>query len=233
MIYVVSDIHGKYDKYMELLEKIKLSADDTLYVLGDVVDRGEKPIEILHDMMKRPNVFPLIGNHDYVAALVLKRLSCEITEESISALDNDTLDILYDWLKDGGETTLDGFLKLSPIERQKVLDYLGEFELYAEVAAGGNEYLLVHGGLGNYSHEKGLCEYNLDELLTFRTDYSKPLFSGNKYLVTGHTPTQKIPENLNPGKIYRANNHIAIDCGAVFGGSLAAICLDTGEEFYV
>ena len=35
------------------------------------------------------------------------------------------------------------------------------------------------------------------------------------------------------GYIYRKNNHIAIDCGACFpGGRLAAICLDTGEEFY-
>ena len=30
----------------------------------------------------------------------------------------------------------------------------------------------------------------------------------------------------------RPNNHIAIDCGCAFGGPLAAIRLDTGEEFY-
>ena len=33
--------------------------------------------------------------------------------------------------------------------------------------------------------------------------------------------------------MYRKNNHIDIDCGAYLpGGRLAAICLDTGEEFY-
>lgn len=42
-----------------------------------------------------------------------------------------------------------------------------------------------------------------------------------------------IEGNPNPGFIYRYNNHIAIDCGAYYpGGRLAAICLDTGEEFY-
>ena len=54
------------------------------------------------------------------------------------------------------------------------------------------------------------------------------------YVVTGHTPTQHIAGNPKPGYIYRKNNHIAIDCGASLpGGRLAAICLDTGEEFYV
>lgn len=55
----------------------------------------------------------------------------------------------------------------------------------------------------------------------------------DKYVITGHTPTQAIRNNPNPGYIYRRNNHIAIDCGATYpGGRLAAICLDTGEEYY-
>ena len=40
MTYAVSDIHGCYDKYRELLRAIQLHPDDTLYVLGDVIDRG-------------------------------------------------------------------------------------------------------------------------------------------------------------------------------------------------
>ena len=34
-------------------------------------------------------------------------------------------------------------------------------------------------------------------------------------------------------RIYKKNNHIAIDCGAVYGNRLGCICLDTMEEFYV
>ena len=36
MIYAMSDLHGYYDKYTKMLEKITFSDDDTLYILGDV-----------------------------------------------------------------------------------------------------------------------------------------------------------------------------------------------------
>lgn len=35
------------------------------------------------------------------------------------------------------------------------------------------------------------------------------------------------------GHIFRPNNHIAFDCGCVYGYQLGACCLETGEEFYV
>ena len=71
MIYVMSDLHGEYDKYLAMLKKIKFSDDDELYILGDVVDRGQKPVEILRDMSMRHNVFPIMGNHDKMAIDVL------------------------------------------------------------------------------------------------------------------------------------------------------------------
>ena len=40
MIYAMSDIHGQYELFRNLMEQIPLGKDDTLYVLGDVVDRG-------------------------------------------------------------------------------------------------------------------------------------------------------------------------------------------------
>ncbi len=38
--YVISDIHGEYELFIKLLEKIRFTSADTLYVLGDVIDRG-------------------------------------------------------------------------------------------------------------------------------------------------------------------------------------------------
>ncbi len=38
--YVISDIHGEYERFMELLEEIELKDTDTLYVLGDVFRPG-------------------------------------------------------------------------------------------------------------------------------------------------------------------------------------------------
>ena len=47
MDYVTGDIHGCFDKFMKLLKKIKFSEKDNLYIIGDVIDRGPKPIETL------------------------------------------------------------------------------------------------------------------------------------------------------------------------------------------
>lgn len=54
MVYAVSDIHGCYDKYIDLLNKINFSPDDTLYVLGDVIDHGPGGFKIMLDMAQRP-----------------------------------------------------------------------------------------------------------------------------------------------------------------------------------
>ena len=58
-----------------MLEKIRFSDNDILYILGDVVDRGPEPAKILLDMMKRPNVVPLLGNHEAMAYPVLEKLA--------------------------------------------------------------------------------------------------------------------------------------------------------------
>ena len=47
--YVISDIHGNYEKYKRLLEMIDFKDQDTLYVLGDVIDRGPEGIKVLKD----------------------------------------------------------------------------------------------------------------------------------------------------------------------------------------
>ena len=47
MVYVLSDIHGNERRFDSILEQIKLQPDDTLYILGDVVDRHPGGIRIL------------------------------------------------------------------------------------------------------------------------------------------------------------------------------------------
>lgn len=232
MIYCVSDIHGDYDKYKRLLQEIKFSDDDLLIVLGDTLDRGNHFSSVLLDMMQHENIIHLVGNHDFVGAICLNQLSKEITKESLENLDATILNVILEWLNDGGDATMKDFSRLSQEQRDDILDYLNDFELYKEIYAGGKHYILTHAGLGNFSPQKRLEDYSLEDLAFSRTDYSKALFR-DKILVTGHTPTALIPENPKPGYIYRGNNYIAIDCGCGFGGRLGAICLDTGEEFYV
>ena len=38
--YVMADIHGEIDRFHAMLDLINFSADDQLYIIGDVIDRG-------------------------------------------------------------------------------------------------------------------------------------------------------------------------------------------------
>ena len=232
MIYCMADIHGNYEGYLEMLKKIRLKDSDTLYVLGDVVDRGKDSMKILQDMMLRYNVIPLLGNHEYMAVQCLSFLMKEITEDSLENLDEGILQGLLEWQRVGGQETIAEFQKLSGEEKADILEYLEEFSLFEEVEVDGTEYVLVHAGLDNFSPEKYLDEYSLHELIFHKPDYGK-MYYADRYLVTGHTPTRLIEGNAKPDFIYKAHNHIAIDCGCGYDGRLGAICLDTGEEFYI
>lgn len=231
-VYVMSDIHGEYGKFIELLGKINLKDDDTLYIIGDTIDRGPNPIKVLLKMMEMPNVIPIIGNHEVMFMECMPFLMGEITKESLESLDSEILDKVLTWQYNGFLTTIKEFRMLDTEKQKDVLDYVGEFTAYEEVTVNRVNYLLVHAGLGNFSPDKALEDYTLDELVWERPDYEMKYFE-DTVIVTGHTPTQLIYDNPKKGYIYRNNNNIAIDCGACFkGGRLSAICLDTGEEFY-
>ncbi len=122
MRYIISDIHGCYDDYKVLLEKINFNDNDELYILGDVVDRGPEPLKILLDMMARPNVIFILGNHDFLFYFVMKKLSVEVTEENCeSYLKPEDIEDYQLWLADGGDTTATQFRKLSLSQREDIL----------------------------------------------------------------------------------------------------------------
>lgn len=234
MRYIISDIHGCYSQYQSLLEKIKFSGKDTLYVLGDVVDRGPEPIKTLRDMMKRPNVIMILGNHDFTMYTLMKKLSVEITTDNYDKHLTEGLLMAYNlWLQDGGQVTAEQFAKLSYPEKMEILDYIAGASLYEVIENNGKEYRLVHAGLGNFAPDKNLNEYDLYDFLEKRADYSKRYYPGKAvFLVTGHTPTVLI-ENWRKAEVYRKNGHIALDCACVAGGKLAAFCVETEEVIYV
>lgn len=231
-IYCISDIHGDYEKYIKMLEFINFSDKDVLYVIGDVIDRGNQSIRILQDMMLRDNVIPIIGNHEYMAISCLKFLMNDITEDNIKNIADDIIQGLLEWQNVGGQTTMDEFHKLEREEQQDIIDYLEEFSLYETARIHGNEFVLVHAGLSNFSEDKALEDYQLYEMIFEQPDYNE-IYYKNKFLVTGHYPTRAIDNNPKPDYIYKANHHIAIDCGCGYGGQLGAICLDNGKEFYI
>ena len=122
MIYVMSDLHGCFDKYKEMLSLIDLVPRDTLYVLGDVIDRGPDGIKILQDMMFQPNVFPLLGNHEFTSSMCLPWLMEEVTGQSLATLDETQLAALSEWIVNGGGPTLRRLKDLSQDDREDILE---------------------------------------------------------------------------------------------------------------
>ena len=147
MTYAVSDIHGCYDKYKKLLKKIDLGPGDTLYVLGDVIDRGADGFKILLDMAQRPNVVNLMGNHEAMALEALSGMLCAVRHSGEVELSEDAAKALKLWFRNGGELSLADFLWLNEEQTQTVWEYMCNMPLYKEVGAGGQQFVLVHGGL--------------------------------------------------------------------------------------
>ena len=168
MYYAMSDIHGCFDKYKEMLSLIDFTPRDTLYVLGDVIDRGPDGIKVLQDMMLRPNVFPLLGNHEFTAAVCLPWLMEEVTDQSLDALDKTQIAALSEWITNGGGSTLRSLKGLSQEEREDILEYFQEMELFAQVEAGGRSFVLTHSGLDHFSPDRPLSEYRLEDFLFCR-----------------------------------------------------------------
>ena len=230
MTYLMSDIHGCYEKYLKMLEMIDFSEDDELYILGDVIDRGDGSLDLLRDVMHRPNVHLILGNHEDMA---LSQFIYELEPERIMnplAIQ----DIFSSWiLHNGGLTTYEAFMKGTADEQREILDFIQKLPLFAELTVNGQHYFLSHSV--PEIDELGMdpaCMRTMERLdyLWGEPDYDMTYFE-ETILVTGHTPTGLIdPDHAN--RIYRKNNHIALDCGAVFGGRLGCFCVETGEEFY-
>jgi serine/threonine protein phosphatase 1 len=226
MIYVTSDIHGCYEKYTRLMECLNLKEDDRLYILGDIVDRGGGGIEVIKDVMNRKNVVCLRGNHDYCASIFLKKFALQDHSTEEARLKEG----FKLWLEDGGAETFSSFSKLDDNEKQSVLSFLESLPFYEEISINEQRFFLAH----TVCEKARMIDIENSDLRNFlfgEPEYEKCYFEDMK-IVTGHTPTGFI-DPAYAGQIWKGNQHIAIDCGAVFGNPLGCICLDTMEEIYI
>jgi diadenosine tetraphosphatase ApaH/serine/threonine PP2A family protein phosphatase len=61
---IVGDIHGCYEELVQLLEVARVRDDDLLISVGDVVDRGPRPLEVIELFRTRARSLVLMGNHE-------------------------------------------------------------------------------------------------------------------------------------------------------------------------
>lgn len=227
MTYVISDIHGRFDKFKEILEKIRFKDSDVMYVLGDIVDMGDEPIELLCDLSMRYNVISIVGDHDLLALRLLRELDRILRGDA--SPDPEIMGELTDWIRKGGARTIEGFKSLDDDMKEGVLEYLEELSLYEEVEVKGKKYLLLHAGIADFDPSTPLEDYMPEDFIHNSLNPALPYFE-DVTVIAGHTPTENLGGER--GKILYGNGSILIDCGAGSGHTLACLRLEDGEEFY-
>lgn len=67
-VYCTSDIHGGINLLSKLLNNVNYTSDDYLFILGDIIEKGNDSLATLRYVMnlaKNPNTYCLIGNNEY------------------------------------------------------------------------------------------------------------------------------------------------------------------------
>lgn len=246
-VYVTSDAHGHLRAFDEVLEKISLGSSDTLFVLGDMVDRGPDPLGVVKLVRSLPNAHVLLGNHEHmmldaVAHLEEKRLFGLIRHESVDL-----------WALNGGFTTLEGLDSLDDDEFQEIVDWVRALPLYFDVRLGDREYLLVHAGINpeiaapvyaeTGSIDEAMAAQTIEDVVWIRAPFwSQPTglidrFGNGPVVIAGHTPTillnyyvdhpcEPMTDEEGRGKIVEVGatwdtggvpDRINIDCSAAAG----------------
>lgn len=229
MTYVVSDLHGSFEKFKELLKKINFTDNDVMYVVGDIVDVGEDPMGLLCDLSMRYNVIPIVGDHELKALKYLSAADKMLRDGA--APDPEIMGEMTEWVRDGGFPTLEGFKNLDDDMKEGIIEYLEELSLYEEVEVKGRKYLLVHAGIADFDGDTPIEDYMPEDFVSEAVDLERTYFD-DVTLIVGHVPTYTI-DGADKGKIYYGENCIVLDCGVAYGEALGCLRLEDGKEFYV
>lgn len=232
MHYVLSDIHGNTRRFDSVMAQIDLRPEDTLYVLGDVIDRYPDGGRILRRLMGMPNVRMLLGNHEY---MMLDALYDGWSEKPAPFSHWTQEQRLYLWYENGGETTHRYLKHLRRSLRQEIFAYLDSLPVNIPVTVGGRRYLLVHGGQAALFAQgaKDAAEYRDEREFSVWMRYEWwDAGPEDRTVIFGHTPTRYY-QRRTPMSIWKGERLIGIDCGAGWPqGRLACLRLEDMAEFY-
>lgn len=229
-VYAVSDLHGCKTEFDRLLNRISFTDYDEMYIIGDVGDRGKEPIPLFQEILSRPNMHLIFGNHDQW----LRRYIAELIEEKRNPGSIYMNTDLFNWLhNNGGLQTMDQFLSLDITECYDLQYRLENPEFYKYVEVNGQRFLLVHAGLGSYCFA-GIhpAEVPVDELIWSHIGLDDNPFPDTT-MVVGHMPTFFYGPEYDGQIIWHEKSRLMhIDCGCVYGRALGCVRLDDLQFFY-
>lgn len=234
---IIGDIHGCYDKLEKVLNISNFSNDDILYSVGDFCDRGTQNLKVLDFLMSLPNFKAVRGNHDI---WLYNYLYCKLSGYRIPYEDIEI------WERNGGTTTLREISELDNNKLQIIFDWLKQWRYYIEE----EDFIILHGGpLGDAIPRDEPPEgYDYTNYIPYNTTWNRdyvykalsyelsgepnsPINLG-KQLFVGHTPMVSKKEGVITAKplISKIYNIIDIDTGSYLeGGKLTVMDIDTKE----
>ena len=232
----MSDIHANKNKFYKALDAVRFNkAQDKIFVIGDIIDRGSgSSLELLKFCRDNTEITLILGNHEYFLRMYLEG---QLSRQK--------------WCAMGGENTLKELESLTELQKQEILEYIKSLPLYVVLStSGGEKILLTHAGL-----DADIICYSDDGIVSV-VDSIERAFKENpfKYIVSndihfmaarvlnnldydkiivGHYPCQNLNED-GGFHIFNGLNYIDIDSGCGYaGGKLAVYCLESGEVIYV
>jgi len=209
--WVIPDIHGCNKTFETLLRQIKLTHEDTLFLLGDYIDRGPGSKQVIDTIIRLKetgyNVRALRGNHEEYFLIALdaekKKTKGFFYRKSYA---------LKQWMLLGGKEMLESFQVESVLDVPKMyVDWMESLEYYIELP----DYFLVHAGFNFKADDIFADKHALLNIREFECDMEK--LKGKK-LVHGHVSVglDLIHQTIHSNHY----NFIDLDNGCVYTGQV-------------
>ncbi|MCX2809604.1 metallophosphoesterase family protein [Bacillus sp. ChL18] len=221
--FAVSDIHGEYEKFIELLQHWDPDSMN-LIIMGDLIDRGNDSLKVVQKAMQLrqdygEQVVVLKGNHEDMLMMFLQERDYGTGSW---------------YFNNGGNKTYESFIEEADtyfhsyeVKAHKMslktneIEFIRDLPLFQEF---GN-VLFVHAGINPFISD--WKQGDVKDFLWTRGHWNHKNET-NKHIVFGHTPTQFMHNSQTNNNVWISNcgTNIAIDGGAVFGGQLNGIVID-------
>ncbi|MED3792479.1 metallophosphoesterase family protein [Niallia alba] len=220
--FVVSDIHGQYDHFVELIQHWDRETQKLL-ILGDMIDRGKNSLKVVQEAMKLKQLYGnqvivLKGNHEDMLLNFLDEPGCDYGELFFRNGGNTTA-----WeFADDEHLMFKSYAERAELikQRKDEINFIRNTRDYYEFG----DVLFVHAGIDTF-----ISDWRKTETHKFywNRGWWNHRNETGKTIVYGHTPTQLLhKDKSNDIWINEANKYINIDGGAVFGGQLNGIVID-------
>ena len=221
--WVIPDIHGCVNTLKQLVENgIQPTKEDSIYFLGDYIDRGPDGKGVIDYIMSFQNegfdIQYLIGNHEYY---------CMNSYENDKHRWFTKSSIQKEWERFGAKMTLKSFGVRRPRDiDKKYIDWMANGKYFIEL----DDYILVHAGMNFNIPDPFDDKMSMLWVRDFKVDINK---IGGKKIIHGHVPVEHslIQLFIESG----GYNFIALDNGVYYRdlkvgfGNLMALELNSME----